>query len=329
MIITRTPLRVSFCGGGTDLPSYYRNSQGCVVSTSLNKYVYITVNRLTEYFRQRILLKYSQTELVDSVEEIRHPIIREAMKITGVLERVEITSMADVPAGTGLGSSSTYAVGLLNALHTFKGEYVSAERLAREACEIEIQRLNDPIGKQDQYIAAYGGMCQIRFNQDETVFVDPVVCSRETKEALQENLLMFYTGMTRRAGDILEVQKATTGQKMDVLTAMRDLCEGALTILREGRSLSRFGELLHEGWLLKRSVVSTISNDSINEYYDRARKAGAIGGKLLGAGGGGFLLFYVEKQNHGRIRQAMNDLQELPFLFEPQGSKVIYVSDDF
>ncbi len=327
MIITRTPLRVSFCGGGTDLPAYYAKSRGCVVSTTLNKYVYITVNRLTKYFPHKILLKYSQTEPVDSVDEIRHPIIREAMKITGVVERVEITSMADIPAGTGLGSSSTYAVGLLNALYTFKGEYVPAERLAREACEIEIDRLGDPIGKQDQYIAAYGGLCRIRFNQDQTVFVDPVICTRETKKALQENLLMFYTGMTRRAGDILEVQKATTGQKMDVLTKMRDLCDCALEILREGRSLNRFGELLHEGWLLKRSVVDAISNDAINRHYERACKAGAIGGKLLGAGGGGFLLFYVEKQNQGRVREALRDLQELPFLFEPQGSKVIYVSD--
>ncbi|MEW6350443.1 MAG: GHMP kinase [Thermodesulfobacteriota bacterium] len=329
MIITRTPLRISFCGGGTDLPSYYTKSQGCVVSTTLNKYVYITVNRLTKYFPNKILLKYSQTEPVDSVEEIRHPIIREAMKITGVLERVEITSMADIPAGTGLGSSSTYAVGLLNALYTFQGRYVSAEQLAREACRIEIERLGDPIGKQDQYIAAYGGMCRIRFNPDETVFVDPVICTRETKEALQDNLLMFYTGMTRRAGDILEVQKATTHTKMEVLTNMRDLCDAALEILREGRSLNRFGELLHEGWQLKRSVVATISNDAINRYYETARSAGAIGGKLLGAGGGGFLLFYVEKQNQGRVREALRDLQELPFLFEPQGSKVIYVSDEF
>ncbi len=178
--------------------------------------MYITVNRLSRYFRHRILLKYSQSELVDSVEEISHPIIREAMKMTGVVDSVEITSMADIPAGTGLGSSSSYAVGLLHALHTFKGEYVSAAQLAREACEIEIQRLGDPIGKQDQYIAAYGGMCHIRFNPDETVFVDPVICSHSTKMALQANLLMFYTGTSRRAGDILEVQRAATQQKMDV-----------------------------------------------------------------------------------------------------------------
>lgn len=327
MIITRTPLRVSFCGGGTDLPSYYLSKTGEVVSTAVNKYVYITVNRLTEYFEHRILLKYSQTELVNSVDEIRHPIVREAMKITGVVDRVEITSMADIPAGTGLGSSSTYAVGLLHALHTFKGEYVSAGQLASEACEIEIQRLGDPIGKQDQYIAAYGGVCRIRFNPDETVFVDPVICSYATKEALQENLLMFYTGMTRRAGDILEVQKAATQQKMDVLTSMKDLCGELLQVLREGRSLNRFGEILHEAWEKKRTLVDGITNHKINEYYDTARDAGAIGGKLLGAGGGGFLLFYVEPQNRHRVREALRDLAELPFLFEPQGSKVIYISD--
>jgi D-glycero-alpha-D-manno-heptose-7-phosphate kinase len=327
MIISRTPLRVSFCGGGTDLPAYYRKQQGAVVSAAVDKYVYITVNHLTRYFDHRILLKYSKTELVDSVDAVHHPIIREAMKMTGVVDRVEITSMADIPAGTGLGSSSTYAVGLLHALHTFRGEYASAERLAREACEIEIGRLGDPIGKQDQYIAAYGGICRIRFNPDETVFVDPVVCDLETKAALQDNLLMFYTGKTRRAGDILVKQQASTERKMDVLTQMRDLVPQALETLRVGRSLSRFGDLLHEGWQLKRTLVDTITDDEINNRYESARAAGAIGGKLLGAGGGGFLLFYVEKQNQNRVRNALSSLQELPFHFEPQGSKIIYVSD--
>lgn len=328
MIITRTPLRVSFCGGGTDLPSYYLKEQGAVVSTAINKYVYITVNRLSRYFDHRILLKYSRTELVNSVDEVNHPIIREAMKIAGVVDGVEITSMADIPAGTGLGSSSTYAVGLLHALHTFKGQHVSAAQLAREACDIEIGRLKDPIGKQDQYIAAYGGICHIRFNPDETVFVDPVICSYATKQALQDNLLMFYTGNTRRAGDILRVQKATTEQNWEALTQMKELCGRLMEVLKEGRSLSGFGEILHQNWVHKQSLVDTISTDSINGYYDRAREAGAIGGKLLGAGGGGFLLFYVERQNHQRVREALSDLQELPFRFEPQGSKVIYISDE-
>ncbi|MEW6141116.1 MAG: GHMP kinase [Thermodesulfobacteriota bacterium] len=328
MIITRTPLRVSFCGGGTDLPSYYLKEQGAVVSTAINKYVYITVNRLSRYFDHRILLKYSRTELVNSVDEVNHPIIREAMKIAGVVDGVEITSMADIPAGTGLGSSSTYAVGLLHALHTFKGQHVSAAQLAREACDIEIGRLKDPIGKQDQYIAAYGGICHIRFNPDETVFVDPVICSYATKQALQDNLLMFYTGNTRRAGDILRVQKATTEQNWEALTQMKELCGRLMEVLKEGRSLSGFGEILHQNWVHKQSLVDTISTDSINGYYNRAREAGAIGGKLLGAGGGGFLLFYVERQNHQRVREALSDLQELPFRFEPQGSKVIYISDE-
>jgi D-glycero-alpha-D-manno-heptose-7-phosphate kinase len=328
MIITRTPLRVSFCGGGTDLPSYYQKEQGEVVSSALDKYVYITINRLSPYFENRILLKYSQSELVNSVDEIHHPIIREAMKLTGVVDSVEIASMADIPAGTGLGSSSTYAVGLLHALHAFKGEYVSGRQLAHEACQIEIERLGDPIGKQDQYIAAYGGMCRIRFNPDESVFVDPVICSPHTRKALQDNLLIFYTGITRRAGDILQIQKATTDQKMDVLTRMKDLCGQILEVLQDGRSLHRFGEILHEAWLNKRTLVREISNDSINDYYEKALEAGAIGGKLLGAGGGGFLLFYVEPQNQSRVRKALMGLQELPFRFEQQGSKVIYISDD-
>lgn len=328
MIITRTPLRISFCGGGTDLPSYYTREQGAVVSSSVNKYIYITINRLSRYFDHRISLKYSRTELVNSVDEVRHPIIREAMKLTGVVENIEITSMADIPAGTGLGSSSSYAVGLLHALHSFKGEAVSAGRLAEEACRIEIELLGDPIGKQDQYIAAYGGVCHIRFNPDESVFVDPVICSYATKRALQDNLLIFFTGGVRRAGDILEIQKATTHQKMEVLRQMKDLCVVMLEVLRDARSMSKFGEILHQGWELKRSLVDTISNDSINHYYEQARKAGAIGGKVLGAGGGGFLLFYVEPHNRHKVREALADLPELPFMFEPQGSKVIYISDD-
>jgi D-glycero-alpha-D-manno-heptose-7-phosphate kinase len=327
MIITRTPFRISFTGGGTDLPSYYGIRQGAVVSAAVNKYVYITINRLTRYFPHRILLKYSQTELVNSVEEIRHPIIREAMKITGVVDRVEITSMADIPAGTGLGSSSAYAVGLLHALYTFQGRYVSAGRLAEEACEIEINRLGEPIGKQDQYITAYGGLCHIRFNRDETVFVDPVICTHSCKTALQDNLLMFYTGLTRRAGDILTIQKASTERKLETLTQMRDLCPQLLNVLTDGKSLNRFGELLHTGWELKQTLVDAISNADINRYYQAARGAGAIGGKLLGAGGGGFLLFYVEPQNHESVRRGLSELMELPFKFEPQGSKVIYISD--
>jgi D-glycero-alpha-D-manno-heptose-7-phosphate kinase len=328
MIITRTPLRISFFGGGTDLPSYFLREQGAVVSASINKYIYITVNRLSPYFAHSILLKYSRSELIDSVEEIRHPIIREAMKITGILDRVEITSMADIPAGTGLGSSSSYAVALLHALYTLKGQYVSAAQLAREACQIEIERLGDPIGKQDQYIAAYGGICHIRFNSDETVFVDPVICSHETKKALEENLLMFYTGVTRKASTILVEQKAATGGKMEILTQMKEYCSTALEILRSGKKLHRLGETLHESWQLKRSLVDSISNERIDRYYEDALGAGAIGGKILGAGGGGFLLFYAEKQNHGRIREALKDLQELSFQFEPQGSKVIYISDN-
>ena len=328
MIITRTPLRISFCGGGTDLPSYYTREQGAVVSSSINKYIYITINRLSRYFDHKISLKYSRTELVNSVDEVRHPIIREAMKLTGVVDGVEITSMADIPAGTGLGSSSSYAVGLLHALHSFKGEAVSAGRLAEEACRIEIELLGDPIGKQDQYIAAYGGICHIRFNPDESVFVDPVICSYPTKMTLQDNLMIFFTGGVRRAGDILEVQKATTLEKIDVLRQMKDLCVDMIDTLRDARSLSKFGEILHQGWSLKRTLVASISNDSINYYYDEARKAGAIGGKVLGAGGGGFLLFYVEPHKRRQVRQALSDLPELPFMFEPQGSKVIYISDD-
>lgn len=327
MIITRTPFRISFCGGGTDLRSYYSREEGAVVSSTINKYIYITVNRLTRYFEHSISLKYSRTELVNSVEDISHPIIREALKLTDVTERVEIASMADIPSGTGLGSSSAYAVSLLHALHTFKGEAVSAKKLAEEACNIEIEILKDPIGKQDQFIAAYGGIAHIRFIPDESVFVDPVICRLSTKKALENNLMIFYTGITRKAGDILEVQKAETGNKIKVLRSMKNLCGDLIEVLRNPKSLSDFGLILHQGWLLKRSLVQEISNDVINNCYERARAAGAIGGKLLGAGGGGFLLFYVEPQNQAHVRTVLSDLTELPFTFEPQGSKVIYISD--
>lgn len=327
MIIVKAPLRVSFVGGGSDLKSFYENIPGAVVSTAIDKYVYVTVNRLTEYFGYKILLKYSQTEKVNSLGEISHPLIREAMKMTGVTGGVEITSMADVPAGTGLGSSSTYTVGLLQALYAYRGEWVSPKRLAEEACRIEIDLVKEPIGKQDQYIAAYGNLRYIVFNRDETVFVTHAICSSETRESLQNNLLLFYTGLRRQASDILTEQKRASKKKMEVLSQMKNLCDDLLRVLSRGRRLGQFGEILHENWLLKQSLVKTITNPEINDYYNSARRAGALGGKVLGAGGGGFLLFYVEPQNQSRVRAALKNLSELPARFEPEGSRVIHFSD--
>ena len=325
MIISKTPVRISFAGGGTDLRVFYSHDDGAVISTAINKYVYITVNRA---FDHRIRVSYSRTEIVDKVDEIKHNLIREAMKLTGVTEGVEITSIADIPAkGTGLGSSSSYLVGLLNALHAYKGQFQAPKKLAEEACRIEIDILGEPIGKQDQFIAAYGGLQYIRFNSDESVYVDPVICFKDTKIAFQNNLMLFYTEITRKASDILKRQKKRTEEKLGALKRMRGIADEVNDVLRSNRSLGRIGRLLDENWQLKKSLTEGITLDIIDSYYRKAIDAGALGGKLLGAGGGGFLLFYVEKQNRNSVRRALSDLREVNFEFEPQGSKIIYIEE--
>lgn len=318
-------MRISFAGGGTDLRAFYSRYEGAVVSTVINKYVYITVNRA---FDHRIRVSYSKTEIVDSVDEIEHNLIREAMKLSGVTEGVEITSIADIPAkGTGLGSSSSYLVGLLNALYAYKGQFQSPKKLAEGACEIEIEILGEPIGKQDQYIAAYGGLQYIQFNPDESVYVDPVICFKETKTALQNNLMLFYTDITRSASSILKKQQKKTADKLDALKRMKGIGDEINDVLRANRDMSRIGKLLDENWRLKKSLVEGISLDVIDSYYGNAIAAGALGGKLLGAGGGGFLLFYVEAQNRESVRRALSDLRMVEFEFEPQGSKIIYIEE--
>jgi D-glycero-alpha-D-manno-heptose-7-phosphate kinase len=325
MIISRTPFRISFAGGGTDLPAFYRRGGGAVTSAAIDKYMFLTVNRA---FDHRIRVAYAQTEIVEHAAEVRHPLVREALKLTGIDHGVEITSVADIPAQSGLGSSSSFTVGLLNALHAFKGEHASAEQLAREACRIEIELLQEPIGKQDQYIAAYGGLRHFQFNADESVFVDPVITPPEARQALADQLLMFYTGKTRKASDILTQQKQTTsaGEKQAALEKMRAQAVAIRDVLRRGGDLREFGRLLHEGWLLKRSLVSAISNPDIDAHYERARAAGALGGKLLGAGGGGFLLFFVERARQSAVREALRELSELKFTLESEGCKIVYFS---
>ncbi len=327
MIITRTPLRISFAGGGSDLPAFYEKERGAVVSTAIDKYIYLTVN---PKFDHKIRASYSITEIVDRVEELSHELIRESLYLLNIRQGIEITSISDIPSeGTGLGSSSSYTVGLLNALYAYSGHMAGAERLAREACYIEIERCGKTIGKQDQYIAAYGGLQYIRFNPDGSVFTDPVLCAPATYQKLQNGLLLFYTNLTRRADDILveqsriiqadEAKQASTRQ----LVSLADqLCEAL------GRNeADAIGEILHAGWMEKRKLAANISNTKIDEWYERARTAGAIGGKLLGAGGGGFLLFYAHRDKHAAIRRALPELIHRPFHFCPQGSKVIYVEE--
>jgi D-glycero-alpha-D-manno-heptose-7-phosphate kinase len=325
MIISRTPLRMSFVGGGSDLPVFYRKFGGAVVSTAINQFVYITVNRK---FDEKIRVSYSKTEEAKTVERIKHPLVREGMKMLGIDGGVEITSIADIPArGSGLGSSSSFTVGMLQALHAFSGRHAGAEQLAREACEIEIGRCGEPIGKQDQYAAAYGGLNFIQFNPDESVFVEPIICKRETIEQLQAHTLVFYTGITRSASAILKHQQAalaTEKKKQNVTRKMVELAHELRRELQHNRAAS-FGEIIHEGWRLKKSLTAGITSDAIDDWYELARKAGAIGGKLLGAGTGGFLMFYAPPDRHEAIAQALGKLRRMDFAFEPSGSRIIFV----
>lgn len=322
MIISKTPFRISFLGGGTDLPVHYRRHGGAVLSTTIDKFMYVAVN---PRFEDTIRVAYTRTEIVESLEELKHELVREALRLTGIGSGVEVVTIADVPAGTGLGSSSSLTVGLLNALYAYRGMFVSRERLAREACEIEIDVLGHPIGKQDQYAAAYGGLNFIRFNPDDTVFVEPVICAPEVKRELFESLLIFYTGIKRRAGTILAEQARRSGHREEALKRLAELADAGRRSLGEG-DLEGFGRLLHEGWEIKRTLASGISRPEIDGWYRAAREAGALGGKILGAGGGGFLLLFCPPQDKDRVRARLSrlGLREFQVAYEPQGSRIIY-----
>jgi len=322
MIITRTPFRISFSGGGSDLKAFWAEEPGAVLSTAIDKYVFLAVK---PHFGDTWRVSYSRTELVDTVAEIHHPIVRECLTLLGHKRGLEIVSMADLPAQSGMGSSSSFTVGLLHALYALKGQVVSAERLAAEACQIEIERLGEPIGKQDQYIAAYGGLQFIQFQPDGTVFVDPVVSPLATRQELNRRLLMFFTGVTREAKQVLSRQQANTANRRPALRALVDIARRLRDVLTLGADLNQFGHLLHEAWEVKKSVETSITTSAVDEAYARGRAAGALGGKLLGAGGGGFVLFYCEPHRQEALRQELRDLTEVPFRFEPQGSKVVYV----
>lgn len=288
---------------------------------TLNKFMYIIIH---PYFHDKIRIKYSKTEDVNEIEEIQHPLVRECLKLVGIKKGIEIASIADVPAGTGLGSSSSFTVGLLHALYTYKGKPTSKEKLAQDACKIEIELLGEPIGKQDQYAASYGGLNHIQFHQNGTVIVEPIRCKSEIVEDLERNLLMFYIGNEREASQILKEQKENMHlkEKLEIVRKQAKLAGCLKEVLQKGR-FNRFGEILREGWSLKKQIASTISNPKIDEYYDKAIRAGALGGKLLGAGGGGFLLFYCKQKDHGKVRMALG-LRELDFKFSDDGSKIIY-----
>lgn len=326
MLITKTPFRISFCGGGSDIEDFYKEYGGCVLSTSINKYMYISIH---PYFNEKqTLLKYSENELVDNIRDIRHKIFHRVlcdMDISGV----EISSTADVPGGTGLGSSSTFTVGLLHTLYCYKGKFVSKERLAKEACEVEIEKLGAPIGKQDQYAAALGGLNFIRFHSDGFVSASPVLMQAETYQRLEQNLLLFYTGTVRSANEILNEQKKNM-TKADKNENIKKMCCLAREMKEplEQNDLSQFGSILHESWELKKTLAGGISNEQIDEAYARAIQSGALGGKLLGAGGGGFLLFYCEPQYQEALRRNLG-LREFEFQFERDGSSLVYIGDKY
>ncbi len=321
MIISQTPLRISFVGGGTDLKSFYHQEDGMVLSSAIDKYVYVIVK---ERFDDKIYINYSIKEIVDDVSEINHQLVREAMKKVGIERGVEITTLADVPSeGSGLGSSSTVTVGLLNAIYHYAGRQVTLEQIAREACEIEIDICKKPIGKQDQYIAAYGGLNKITFHSDESVSISRVPVFNTNLLILGSRLLLFYTNKTRNADVILKKQKQDTENKREILRKMKNFVPRLERSLKNN-NFNRLGKLLNENWLLKKSLVGAISNSEIDDMYDTAMEAGALGGKICGAGGGGFLLMYVPKAKQDHVRSALSDYRELPFMLDPFGSRIIF-----
>jgi len=315
---------MSFVGGGSDLPAFYRKQKGAVLSTAIDKYVYVNVNKK---FDNGIRIAYSKTEEVDSVELIEHRLVRAGMQLLELDGGVEITTIADIPSkGTGLGSSSSFTVGLLNALNAFQGRYVSMDQLGRDSCRIEIDICGEPIGKQDQYAAAYGGFNLIEFCPDESVVVSPLICDPNTIKSLEENTLLFYTGITRSASAILKQQSddiANNEEKHRTLVRMVQLAYDMRDELQRNNVLA-FGDILHENWMLKKSITSGISTSFIDEWYDAARRAGAIGGKILGAGAGGFLMLYAPKERHEAIKASLPNLRLIPIGFDSLGSRIVF-----
>lgn len=324
MIISRTPFRISFVGGGTDLREFYAKEDGQVISTGIDKYIYVAVKRQTAISEHKFRINWSKVEFKDHIEDIEHPIVREALKIMDMDFPLEISTFADIPSNTGLGSSSSFTVGLLHALFALKGKMVTKGTLADMAAHLEIDVLGRGIGKQDHYAAAYGSLNVFTFHQDGTVSVDPVFYRPETKAELERHLMLFYTALKRDAHEVLQIQRAKTDEKRHVLAEMKSLVAPLREILSSGNDLHEFGRILHRGWLLKRSITDEVSSAQIDAYYERALKAGALGGKLLGAGGGGFLLFFVEPQDQKAVSDCLKDLYQLPFKFENTGTRITY-----
>jgi len=327
MIISRTPFRISFTGGGSDLPSFYRRELGAVVSTSIDKYMYIAIHPFFD--KNNIQLKYSKTELVNSINDIKHPIFREVLSLYN-LKGIDLNSIADIPAGTGLGSSSSFTVGLLNVVNAYLSKALSSEKLAELACDVEINKVCSPIGKQDQYAAACGGLNFITFYGDESVNVEKIIMKPEKKRELQDNLIMIHIGGEHSANEILKEQQQASASSREFKT-QKQMVQQAFQLKSslENNNIDDFGRYLHEGWLMKKTLSSGITNGYIDEIYKKGIKAGALGGKLLGAGGAGFLLFYCPTEKQDFFRKSMKDLNEMQFGFDSCGSKIIYMDDNF
>jgi D-glycero-alpha-D-manno-heptose-7-phosphate kinase len=324
IVVTRTPLRVSFAGGGTDLADFYEADYGAVFSTAIDKYIHVTVKRHSELFNEPIRINYSVTELVEDVSQIQNNIARESLRLLKIDPPIYISTVGDLPASTGLAGSSSFAVGLLNALHAYRGERVSPGQLAEEACHIEITVLREPIGKQDQYAAAFGGLNFFRFNPGGAVTVEPVRVGSHFLAELFDHILMFWTGIQRDASSVLTEQRRNIPDKLAYLRKIRDHAHQLQALAGSGRfEPAAFGRVLHESWQLKRQLASAISSPKIDEYYERAMKAGAEGGKICGAGNGGFLLFIVKPETQAAVRQALAQLLEVPIRYEVHGSRVL------
>ena len=328
MIISRTPFRISFLGGGTDYPAWYREHGGAVLTTSIDKYCYITCRHLPPFFEYTSRILYSKVENVKSNGDIEHPAVREILKYLGMADGVEIHHDGDLPARTGLGSSSSFAVGLLHALHALKHRMPDKMQLAKEAIHIEQNVLKENVGCQDQVIAALGGFQRIDFQSNGTVSANPVIIENGRLEEFQSHLLLYFTGFSRIASLIVKEQLDRIKDTKPQLTRIRQMVDESISILTGGGDLAQFGGLLDESWRLKRSLSSKVSSPTIDEIYERAKAAGALGGKLLGAGGGGFMLLFAKPERHPQIKEKLKDLLRVPFRFETEGSRIILYNPD-
>jgi len=328
MIISKTPFRISFFGGGTDYPVWYRENQGAVLSTTIDKYCYITIRYLPPFFPYKHRIVYSKIEMVNDINEILHPAVRATLQFLNIDKGIEIHHDGDLPAKTGLGSSSSFTVGLLNSLYALKGVIPSKLQLAKEAIHIERDILKENVGAQDQVAAAFGGFNKINFNGKDEIKIEPITIGKERIKQLENHLMLFFTGFSRTASDIAKSQIENTPNKKRELSLMYQMVDEAIKILNEKGDIKDFGKLLHEAWLLKKSLTDKISTPEIDNIYEKALQAGALGGKLLGAGGGGFMVLFVPPENQPGVREKLKNLLEVKFHFENEGSKIIYYNPD-